>query len=104
MVRKGCGIRPEVKLPRANEPLGPPVGLPVGLPLPTTAQDAVRLVLQPEARIAAAMVLRAVALRNGLSSRVRSRKSNVPVPWMKVGPALLPLVSRRTHLASTEGT
>src|SRR5436190_11179364 len=58
------------------------------------AHDEVRLGLQPEASSALVMVVRAAALRNGLSRRVRSRISVVPnVPWMKLGPALLPLVS-----------
>src|SRR6476469_2008921 len=75
------------------------------LATPVTLQAAVRLVLQPEARIALAIVVRSAGLRNGLSRRVRSRTSNWPkVPWMNDGPALLPTESTRDHLASTNGS
>ena len=68
-------------------------------------QATVRLVLQPDARIALAIVVRSAGLRNGLSSRTRSRTSNwLNVPWMKDGPALEPSVSTRFHLASMNGS
>src|SRR4051812_37632616 len=66
-------------------------------------QVALRLVLQVDARMALVSVLLSAEVRNGLSRRMRSRKSKVPVELMNPGPALLPLVWRRTHLASTNG-
>src|SRR5215208_2525553 len=89
---------------RRKEPLGVP-GPGPGLPTPGTLQDAVRLVLQPDARMAFAIVVRSAGERNGLSSRTRSRRSNgLNVPWMNDGPALLPSASMRFHLASTNGS
>src|SRR3982750_4377347 len=93
-------------MPCVGPPLMPEeVDLVNELVTPGTSHDAVRLVLQPDARIALAMVVRWLGVRYGLSSRIRSRRSNgLNVPCMKEGPELLPSASTRFHLASMNGS